>query len=352
MQEVLGDHVDQKGSIVLPEKLRFDFSHDPNRDGAINADHLRKIESIVNEQIKAELDVYSKEATLAEAKRINGLRAVFGEVYPDPVRVVAIGRKVEELLANPENREWSSISSELCGGTHITNTREAKAFALLSEEGIAKGVRRITAVTTESALKAMELGDLLLQEVDDASKMEVNLLDKKVASLKTSVDSASNPAAKKADIRAKIAQLQNQLKKAQKKIAEQNMQKAVTIAIELAELATKEGKTFCISRIDVGLDAAALREAVSKVIQQKEMPVMVFSIDEITNKAVVYAGVPEKSESIKRLEVSEWLTKALGPLKGKCGRGKGGLATGQGTDASRVNEAIDLATSFASMKLR
>ncbi|KAK8265102.1 hypothetical protein V6Z12_D12G156000 [Gossypium hirsutum] len=269
LREVLGDHVDQKGSIVLPEKLRFDFSHDPNRDGAINADHLRKIESIVNEQIKAELDVYSKEATLAEAKRINGLRAVFGEVYPDPVRVVAIGRKVEELLANPENREWSSISSELCGGTHITNTREAKAFALLSEEGIAKGVRRITAVTTESALKAMELGDLLLQEVDDASKMEVNLLDKKVASLKTSVDSASIPAAKKADIRAKIAQLQKQLKKVQKKIAEQNMQKAVTIAIELAELATKEGKTFCISRIDVGLDAAALREAVSKVIQQK-----------------------------------------------------------------------------------
>ncbi|XWS63325.1 hypothetical protein CRYUN_Cryun06bG0085500 [Craigia yunnanensis] len=352
LREVLGNHVDQKGSIVLPEKLRFDFSHDPNRDGAINADHLRKIESIVNEQIKAELDVYSKEATLAEAKRINGLRAVFGEVYPDPVRVVAIGQKVEDLLANPENKEWSSISAELCGGTHIKNTREAKAFALLSEEGIAKGVRRITAVTTESALKAMELGDLLLQEVDDASKMEVSLLEKKVASLKTSVDSASIPAAKKADIRGKIAQLQNQLKKAQKKIAEQSMQKAVTIATELAEVAVSERKTFCVSRIDVGLDAAALREAVSKVIQRKGMPVMVFSIDEATNKALVYAGVPEKSEQSKLLEVSEWLTKALGPLKGRCGRGKGGLATGQGTDASHVNEAMDLATSFASMKLR
>ncbi|TYJ05159.1 hypothetical protein E1A91_A12G145400v1 [Gossypium mustelinum] len=222
LKEVLGDHVDQKGSIVLLEKLRFDCSHgNTNRDEAINADDLRKIKYIVNEQIKAELDVYSKEATLAEAKRINGLQAVFGEVYPDPVRVVAIGRKVEDLLANPENREWSSISSELCGGTHITNTQEAKAFALLSEEEIAKGVRRITAVTTESALKATELGDLLLQKVDDASKMEVNLLEKKVASLKTSVDSASIPAAKKADIRAKIAQLQ----------------KAVTIAIELAKLA-------------------------------------------------------------------------------------------------------------------
>ncbi|XP_039070696.1 alanine--tRNA ligase-like [Hibiscus syriacus] len=91
LRKVLGNHVDQKGSIVLPEKLRFDFYHDPNRDGAINADHLRKIESIVNEQIKSEFDVYSKEVTLAEAKHINGLRAVFGEVYPDPVRVVAIG---------------------------------------------------------------------------------------------------------------------------------------------------------------------------------------------------------------------------------------------------------------------
>ncbi|MBA0855228.1 hypothetical protein Goshw_010860, partial [Gossypium schwendimanii] len=254
LREVLGNHVDQKGSIVLPEKLRFDFSHDPNRDGAINADHLRKIEAIVNEQIKSELDVYSKEVTLAEAKRINGLRAVFGEVYPDPVRVVAVGKKVEDLLADPENKEWSSISSELCGGTHITNTREAKAFALLSEEGIAKGVRRITAVTTESALKAMELGGLLLKEVDDASNMEVRLLEKKVASLKTTVDSASIPAAQKADIRAKIAQLQNQLKKAQKKIAEQNMQRAVTTATELAEVAAKEGKTFCVTRIDVGLD--------------------------------------------------------------------------------------------------
>ncbi|KAE8670097.1 Alanine--tRNA ligase [Hibiscus syriacus] len=353
LREVLGNHVDQKGSIVLPEKLRFDFSHDPNRDGAINADHLRKIESIVNEQIKSELDVYSKEATLAEAKRINGLRAVFGEVYPDPVRVVAIGKKVEDLLADPENIEWSSISSELCGGTHITNTREARAFALLSEEGIAKGVRRITAVTTESALKAMELGGQLLKEVDDASKLEVCLLEKllfysklfcfkaspvvpvflyffaplqKVASVKTSVDSASIPAAQKADIRAKIAQLQNQLKRAQKKIAEQNMQKAVATATELAEVAAKEGKTFYVTRIDIGLDAAALREAVSKVIQQKGMPVMIFSIDETTNKAVVYAG-------------------------GRCGRGKGGLATGQGTDISHVNDAMDLATSFASMKL-
>ncbi|KAG6713610.1 hypothetical protein I3842_05G162400 [Carya illinoinensis] len=174
LREVLGNHVDQKGSIVLPEKLRFDFSHGK----PVDPDHLRRIESIVNDQIKAELDVFAKEATLSEAKRINGLRAVFGEVYPDPVRVVAIGRKVEDLLSEPENNEWLSISAELCGGTHISNTREAKVFALLSEEGIAKGVRRITAVTTVTASNAIDLANLLEKEVNDASTIEASKLEK------------------------------------------------------------------------------------------------------------------------------------------------------------------------------
>ncbi|KAK9272302.1 hypothetical protein L1049_002673 [Liquidambar formosana] len=348
LREVLGNHVDQKGSIVLPEKLRFDFSHGK----PIHPDHLRKIESIVNDQIKAELDVVTKEATLADAKRINGLRAVFGEVYPDPVRVVAIGRKVDELLADPDNEEWLSYSAELCGGTHISNTREAKAFALLSEEGIAKGIRRITAVTTDCAFKAMELAYSLEQEVSDASKEEGSLLEKKVASLRSHVDSAPIPAAKKADLRAKISLLQDKVKKEQKKIAEENIQKAISVATEMAEVAASDGKAFCISHVDVGLDTSAVREAVLKVIAQKGISVMVFSTDETTNKAVVYAGVPEKGDKFKGLEVSEWLTVALGPLKGRCGKGKGGIAQGQGTDASHVIEAMDLATTFASMRLR
>ncbi|KAG2270363.1 hypothetical protein Bca52824_064918 [Brassica carinata] len=253
LKEVLGDHIDQKGSIPV----------DP--------EDLRKIESIVNTQIKDELEVYSKESVLSEAKRIKGLRAVFGEVYPDPVRVVAIGRRVEDLLAEPENNEWSSLSSEFCG-----------------EEGIAKGIRRIIAVTTKSAFD-------------------------KVNALKRRVDEVDIPAAKRADIKAKIAQLQ------------------------AAESAASDGKTFCIVQLDVGLNAAAVRGAVSKVMQKKGMSVMVFSTDESTNKAVVY--------------VTEWLTIALSPIKGKCGKGKSGLASGQGTDASQVSSALDLAASFASMNL-
>ncbi|KAM2655228.1 hypothetical protein EV1_010900 [Malus domestica] len=345
LREILGNHVDQKGSIVLAEKLRFDFSHGK----PVDPDSLRRIESIVNEQITAELGVFAKEIALVDAKRINGLRAVFGEVYPDPVRVVAIGRKVEDLLEYPENEEWLSISAELCGGTHISNTRDAKAFALLSEEGIAKGIRRITAVTSEVAFQAIELARSLEQDVHEASKAEGSLLEKKVASLKSRVDSAPIPAAKKAEIRGKMAVLQNQLKKAQKMIAEQNIKNAVKVATEMAEVAASDGKAYCVSQVDVGLDAAAVREAVLKITGMG-IPAMVFSTDETTNKALVCAGVP--GDKGTQLEVSEWLTAAMGPLNGRCGKGKGGLASGQGTDASRLNEAIDLATSFAQMKLR
>ena len=347
LREVLGNHVDQKGSIVLPEKLRFDFSHGK----PVKPDELRKIESIVTEQIKAELDVFAKEATLTDAKGIKGLRAVFGEVYPDPVRVVSIGQKVEDLLADPENDKWSSISAELCGGTHISNTREAKAFALLSEEGIAKGIRRITAVTTDCAFKALELALSLEQDVNEASKTEGCLLEQKVSSLNGRVESASIPSAKKADLKAKISVLQNQVIKAKKKIAEENIQKAVEAALEMAEVATSDGKAFCISRVKVGSDTTAIREAVVRVMEQKGMAVMVFSMDETVNKVLVCAGVPETGDKCKQLKVLEWLVAALKPLKGKGGGGKGGLAQGQGTDMSHVEDAMEVATSFAAMKL-
>ncbi|XP_074557146.1 alanine--tRNA ligase-like isoform X2 [Curcuma longa] len=346
LREVLGDHVDQKGSIVLPEKLRFDFSHGK----PVHPEDLRKIESIVNEQIKDELDVYASEVTLPAAKRINGLRAVFGEIYPDPVRVVSIGRKVEDLLQDPDNKEWLSISTELCGGTHISNTREAKAFALLSEEGIAKGVRRITAVTTECAFKALELASSISAEISEASKSEGSLLEKKVAALKNKIDAAAIPAALKADLRTKISQLEDGIRKLKKKIAEENVQKAVKAAIDVAKTAASEGKTFCITQVDVGLDTAAVREAVLKVLEQQGLPIMVFSTDETLNKAVVYAGVPNSSPKNGQI-VLEWLNEVMKPLKGKGGGGKNGIAQGQGSDASCLSEAMDIAAKFASLKL-
>ncbi|AES89417.2 alanyl-tRNA synthetase [Medicago truncatula] len=173
---------------------------------------------------------------------------------------------------------------------------------------------------------------------------------KKVLSLKSNVETLSIPAAKKAENKIEIVLPQDQMRKAQKHVAEEDKRKAVKITTEKADLAVSDGKYFCISHVDVGLDVAAVREAVKKVIDQKGLSVMVFSTDESTNKAVVCAGVPEKGDKGK-LDASEWLSNALGPLKGRCGKGKGGLATGQGTDASHLNEAMGLAVKFASVKL-
>ncbi|KAK2642530.1 hypothetical protein Ddye_024293 [Dipteronia dyeriana] len=245
----------------------------------IDPEHLRRIESIVNEQIKAELNVFAKGATLADAKR----------VYPGPVRVVSIGQKVEDLLSDPENQEWSSISAELCGtveGPIYQIPGKLKAFALLSEEGIAKGVRRITAVTTDSAFTMMDSACLLEQEVNDASKIEGSLLERKWLLCKAvwmqhqlqqlrklisvpklpyfSVDFFNPLDFKPVDTNCLI-----QLKRAQKMIAKENTRKAVKVAVEMAEVSASDGKAFCISHVEVGLDAAAVREVVLKVTNQK-----------------------------------------------------------------------------------
>ena len=98
LRQVLGDHIDQKGSIVMPDKLRFDFSN----NGVIEADKLGAVEAICRAQLSSSLIVSSKEVPLSSAKEINGLRAVFGEVYPDPVRVVCIGRPIDQLLSAPK----------------------------------------------------------------------------------------------------------------------------------------------------------------------------------------------------------------------------------------------------------
>ncbi|KAH6771027.1 Alanyl-tRNA synthetase [Perilla frutescens var. hirtella] len=314
-------------------------------------DYDRRTQIAPNHTCTHILNFALRETKLADAKRVNGLRAVFGEVYPDPVRVVSVGRKVDDLLANPESEEWLSISAELCGGTHISNTREAKAFALLSEEGIAKGIRRVTAVTLDYAFKALELASSLEQEINEASKAEGSILEQKVTSLNSRVEGASIPSATKADLKAKISVLQSQVIKAKKKIAEEHMRKAIEAAIQTAEGASSKGKAYCISLVDVGSDTTAIREAVVKVMEQKGMAIMVLSRDEAVNKAFVCAGVPDKDSKYKQLNVTEWLKKVLELISGKGGGGKGGLAQGQGSDASRIEAAIDVADSFAAMKL-
>jgi alanyl-tRNA synthetase len=113
---------DQKGSLVDSDKLRFDFGWGT----ALTADEIKSVEGMVNEVIKSELPVFAENVPLADAKSICSLRSVFGERYPDPVRVLSVGVDVQELIKNPDNSEWYKYSVEFCGGTHLSNTKEVR----------------------------------------------------------------------------------------------------------------------------------------------------------------------------------------------------------------------------------
>lgn len=116
---VIGTETDQKGSLVVPEKLRFDFSNKSALTIEQVAEVERKAQNVVNQNVK----IYAKESKLAVAKGIRGLRSVFDEVYPDPVRVISFGVPVEQLESNPTDEAGEKTSVEFCGGTHVSNKR-------------------------------------------------------------------------------------------------------------------------------------------------------------------------------------------------------------------------------------
>lgn len=166
LREVLGDDVHQRGSLVDQDKLRFDFSHKTG----LTAPELVKIGEIMTREVDADLKTYAKEIELAQAFKIAGLRAVFGETYPDPVRVVSIGVSVDDLMKDPENEKWRGYSVELCGGTHVDSSAAIKKLVIVEEGGIAKGIRRVVAFTGERALEAQRKAAEFAEKLDQIEK--------------------------------------------------------------------------------------------------------------------------------------------------------------------------------------
>jgi len=147
LKSVLGSHVEQKGSLVTPDRLRFDFAHFQ----AMTPEEIEKVEAIVNEEIAAALPVETKVMSIEDAKK-TGAMALFGEKYGDEVRVVCMG----------------DFSRELCGGTHVSNTSEIATFKIVSEAGVAAGVRRIEALTGDGVFAYYKAAE---KELEDAAKL-------------------------------------------------------------------------------------------------------------------------------------------------------------------------------------
>jgi alanyl-tRNA synthetase len=162
LRSVLGDGVHQAGSLVAPDRLRFDFTH----HGPVSAERLGEIESIVNREIARSAPVTTREMAFAEA-RAAGAMALFGEKYGDVVRVVRV----------------ADFSMELCGGTHVRNTAEINLFKIVAETGVAAGVRRIEAVTGPGAYQLIRNEERALHRIAESLKAPVDGVEKRVAAL-------------------------------------------------------------------------------------------------------------------------------------------------------------------------
>ena len=341
LRATLGAHVDQKGSLVAPERLRFDFSH----NGPVTDAESAKISALVRADIAANLEVVAQVAPLAPARKINTLRAVFGETYPDPVRVVSIGAPVDQLLAAPENPAWMDRSVEFCGGTHLARTADAGAFAIVSEEGVSKGVRRIVALTGDAAAVALESGRVLRTRAEGAATLPDVHLKAEAAALQHELDSHSTDIAleDRVAVRAALERMHERMKEKAKESAKAGKSGAVDAARALA--ASARGPVI-IGEIPAASDRTALLAAMDVVRSaHAESAVMLLSADADAGKVTIVAQVP-KALMDRGLKAGEWVRIASEACGGK-GGGRPDSAQGGGTQPDRVPAAIEAASSAA-----
>ena len=340
LRQVLGDSVDQKGSLVDDEKLRFDFSHSK----AMSAEEIKKVEALVRDQVNAALSVHTREVALDKAKAISGLRAVFGEVYPDPVRVVSVGPSIDDLLATPDAEDWKGYSIEFCGGTHLANTSDATDFVLLSEEGIAKGVRRIVGATKGAAAAALETAQTIKAQVNACDALDGADLEKAMAGLKGTVDTSVMPAVQRAEIRDAMAKHTKRIAAAMKEAAAAAKANAIEAVGEKTTEAKAAGASAFVAQLGDFTDPAALKDAAAVAFKQG-VACALFSKDPVKGKAMCYVSVPADVA----VDVKGWLDACCGPIGGKGGGGKGGVAQGQGPDVDGLPAAVDAAKAFAGL---
>ena len=291
LRKVLGDHVSQKGSLVAPDRLRFDFSHyEP-----VTAEQLAEIEDLVNDEIRKNTPAQTDHMTYDDAIA-SGAMALFGEKYGDKVRVLRLG----------------DFSVELCGGTHVDRTGDIGVFKITHEGGVASGVRRIEAVTGKGA---MDWIDANQQKLDDLAGM-----------LRTTPEDAV----------AKVEQLLKQNKELEKKLA--TAKHALITGTGSAQddnVREIAGIKVLVSRMD-GVDAKSMRDAVDRAKDKLQNAIVVFaSVDD--GKVRLAAGVTKNN--IGRIKAGDLIRPVAEQVGGK-GGGRPDFAQAGGSDVEALDAAL------------
>ena len=290
LREVLGDHVQQKGSLVDATKTRFDFTH----NAPITAEQIRRIEDIVNQEILENTATSGKVMSLDDAQK-TGAMMLFGEKYGDEVRVLEIGS-----------------SKELCGGTHVSRTGDIGSLKIVSEGGVAAGIRRVEAVTGNNALQ-------FLQGLEDK-------INEAAAILKTHPGDLVN----------RVAQLQESLRQAERDLEKVNSKLAASQGDELAGQAIDvNGIKVLAARLD-GADAGVLRETMDALkAKLKTAAIVLASVQ--GDKVSLIAGVT--ADSIGKVKAGDLVNFVAQQVGGK-GGGKPEMAMAGGTDPSKLGAAL------------
>lgn len=302
LKQVLGPHVQQKGSLVASDRLRFDFSH----PSAVTFEQMQAVERIVNQQIRTNVEVETHLMSQKEAIA-KGAEALFGEKYGDQVRVLQMG----------------DFSMELCGGTHVDRTGDIGLFKIISESGIAAGVRRIEAITGDAAL-----------DFTAAQQAELQSLANK---FKTNWENVGN----------KIDDMQNLLKQSQKQLEQLSVKIAGNVSAELIAHAEKiHGVPVIVAKVTVA-DVKALRDLADQL--KSRLPESIILLGAVTDgKANLLACVGK--QLTQSINAGELVNQAAILVGGK-GGGRPDQAQAGGTEPAKLDEALEIARDWLKKKL-
>jgi len=338
LRSTLGEHCDQRGSLVAPDRLRFDYAA---REAA-STEQLSDIERAVRADIAAGLVVDAAELPLEMAQGITGVRAIFGEQYPDPVRVVCVGAPVAELAATPDNAAWRKLSTEFCGGTHRADTIDIGDFIIMQEQSLAAGIRRIMAATGGEAARARQAGEVMLDRLNAVASLDNNELPRAVDAVARDLGEADLGLLHRRAAEQSLAALRGTTRELRKAAAGESRGTAVAEAQALAE--ASEGD-FIVGELAAG-DRDALLAGMDAVrgISPGAACLLACRL-EAAGKVIIVARVPDQHIA-RGLKAGDWVRVAAQA----CGGGGGGrpdTAQAGGKEPDNVPDALAAARAHA-----